>query len=136
MFTFFDHTADLGVRIEAATLNELLADAGRAMTAMLLDESAVVQPTIAETIVVAGDEVDYLLFDWLRELLSRFETRKMLYCRFDVTVNETGLTASVAGEPLDPARHPLGHEVKAITYHGLSVEQSADGWVAEVIVDI
>jgi SHS2 domain-containing protein len=136
MFSFFDHTADLGVRIEAATLNELFADAGRAVTAMLLDESAAVAPTSTETIAVAGSEVDYLLFDWLRELLKRFETRKMLYCRFDVDVNETGLTATVAGEPLDPARHPLGHEVKAITYHGLSVEQTAEGWVAEVIVDI
>jgi SHS2 domain-containing protein len=103
---------------------------------MLLDDSATVFPTITETITVTGDEVDYLLFDWLRELLQRFETRKMLYCRFNVFVSETGLTANVAGEPLDPARHPLGHEVKAITYHGLSVERAADEWVAEMIVDI
>ncbi len=136
MFTFFDHTADLGIRMEAATLNDLFADAGRAVTAMLLDDSATVAPTITEIIAVAGNEVDYLLFDWLRELLMRFETRKMLYCQFNVVVTETGLTATVAGEPLDPGRHPLGHEVKAITYHGLSVGQTADGWVAEVIVDI
>ncbi len=136
MFTFFDHTADLGIRMEAATLNELFADAGRAVTAMLLDDSATVAPTITESIEVAGNEVDYLLFDWLRELLMRFETRKMLYCQFNVVVTETGLTATVAGEPLEPGRHPLGHEVKAITYHGLSVEQSAEGWIAEVIVDI
>jgi SHS2 domain-containing protein len=30
----------------------------------------------------------------------------------------------------------MEHEVKAITYHGLRVEQSSDGWMAEVIVDI
>ena len=136
MFTFFDHTADLGIRVEAASLNELFADAGRALTATLMDDAATVQPVMTETIAIQGDEVDYLLFDWLRELLLRFETRRILYCRFDVAVNETGLTASAAGEPLNPQRHPLGHEVKAITYHGLSVEQTADGWVAEVIVDI
>ncbi|MHC4966372.1 MAG: archease [Planctomycetota bacterium] len=28
------------------------------------------------------------------------------------------------------------HEVKAITYHGLKLEQTAAGWQAEVIVDI
>ena len=136
MFAFFDHTADLGIRIEAATLNELFADAGRAVTAMLLDDAATVVPKVTETIVVAGDEIDYLFFDWLRELLARFESRKMLYCGFEVVVGAAGLTAIVSGEPLDLARHPLGHEVKAITYHGLSVEQSACGWVAEVIVDI
>ena len=33
--------------------------------------------------------------------------------------------------------HSMDHEVKAITYHGLKVEQTSDGtWQAEVIVDI
>ena len=40
------------------------------------------------------------------------------------------------GEPLDRDRHELSHEVKAITYHGLKVEQTPEGWLAEVIVDI
>ena len=30
-------------------------------------------------------------------------------------------------KPYDPQRHRLDHEVKAITYHGLRVEQDADG---------
>ena len=36
----------------------------------------------------------------------------------------------------DRDRHILDHEVKAITYHGLKVEQNDGGWLAEVIVDI
>ena len=40
------------------------------------------------------------------------------------------------GEAVNPARHVLDHEVKAITYHELKVERVADGWLAEVIVDI
>ena len=46
------------------------------------------------------------------------------------------LTATAWGEELDRDRHVLSHEVKAITYHGLKVEQDADGWQAEIIVDI
>ena len=34
---------------------------------------------------------------------------------------EPGLQAVCRGEPLDRARHELDHEVKAITYHGLTV---------------
>jgi SHS2 domain-containing protein len=38
---------------------------------------------------------------------------------------------------MDPARHQMDHEVKAITYHGLRVARQDDGtWLAEVIVDI
>jgi SHS2 domain-containing protein len=40
------------------------------------------------------------------------------------------------GEPLDRTRLFLSHVVKAITYHGLRLEQTAAGWLAEVIVDI
>jgi SHS2 domain-containing protein len=37
---------------------------------------------------------------------------------------------------MDTSRHQMEHEVKAITYHALRVEQTATGWEAEVIVDI
>jgi SHS2 domain-containing protein len=60
----------------------------------------------------------------------------MLFSSFNVKVTDAGLTATARGEPYDPARHVLAHEVKAITYHELKVEQTADGWLAEVIVDI
>ncbi|MHC4142845.1 MAG: archease, partial [Planctomycetota bacterium] len=78
----------------------------------------------------------YLLFDWLHELLVAFETRRLVLSEFRVRVSDTGLAAEVRGEGLDPDRHRLLHEVKAITYHGLKLEQTAAGWQAEVIVDI
>ena len=37
---------------------------------------------------------------------------------------------------MDANRHQMEHEVKAITYHGLRVEQTSADWQAEVIVDI
>ena len=55
---------------------------------------------------------------------------------FDVRVEPGGLAATARGEPIDPQRHHLDVEVKAITYHGLKVQQEGDGWLAEVIVDV
>ena len=72
----------------------------------------------------------------MKELLYRFDSEHWLGSRFEVHVSQNGLEASAWGEPLDPARHRLLHEVKAITYHGLKVEQTRDGLLAEVIVDI
>src|SRR5206468_11251850 len=79
---------------------------------------------------------EYLLLDWLKALLYHFDAEHMLFRRFEVRVGEAGLEGRAWGEPLDRSRHELSHEVKAITYHGLRVEQTADGWEAEVIVDI
>jgi SHS2 domain-containing protein len=136
MYEYFEHTADLGIRVRAPDLNGLFADAATALFAAVVDGLEGVRPVQQVEIAIDGADLDYLLFDWLRELLFRFDAEHHLLSQFDVRVSETGAKATARGEPLDPARHVLSHEVKAITYHGLRVERDGDGWVAEVIVDI
>jgi protein archease len=72
----------------------------------------------------------------LSELLYAFETEKLLFSAFDVHLNNNQFSATCHGERMDASRHQMEHEVKAITYHNLRVEQTARGWQAEVIVDI
>jgi len=136
MFELFEHTADLGLRVEAASLEELLVEAARGLLAMLVANPETVRPVQTKTIKVAADQRSYLLFDWLSELLYAFETDRLLLSEFELQLQEGTLIAQCRGEPMDPTRHQMEHEVKAITYHGLKVEQGAAGWCAEVIVDI
>ena len=136
MYEHFEHTADLGLRVRAADLNTLFAEAATALFAAVVDGLDTVRPAQQVEIAVDGTDRDYLLFDWLRELLFRLDADHLVLSQFDVAVSESGLKAACRGEPLDPARHVLSHEVKAITYHRLRVEKEGDGWIAEVIVDI
>jgi SHS2 domain-containing protein len=136
MYETFDHTADLGLRIRAADLNTLFAEAGLALQSVLVEDLGAVQPVRRLDVRLPADDLEYLLFDWLKALLYHFDTEKLLLCRFDVHVGDAGLEAAAWGEPLDAGRHELAHEVKAITYHELKVEKTAAGWLAEVIVDI
>ena len=136
MYEHFEHTADLGLRVRAADVNALFAEAAAALFAAILDGIDTVRPARGLDVHIEGSDLDYLLFDWLRELLYRFYAEHLVFSRFDVSVGDAGLAATAWGEPLDPARHVLSHEVKAITYHGLMVAQEGDEWVAEVIVDI
>jgi SHS2 domain-containing protein len=136
MYEFFEHTADLGLRVRAADLDTLFAEAAQAMFAAIVEDSKTVQPLQPVEVRVTGTDREYLLFDWLKALLYRFDAEHLLFSRFAVHVGDKGLTGTAWGEPLDPARHELAHEVKAVTYHGLRVEQTDDGWLAEVIVDI
>ena len=136
MHELFEHTADLGLRATAASLNPLFAEMAECLVSAMVEDPASVRPTQEVRIDLAGTDREFLLFDWLKELLLRFETDHVLFAAFDVKVTDDGLTATARGEPYDPARHVLSHEVKAITYHELKVEKAADGWLAEVIVDI
>ena len=136
MYELFEHTADLGLRAKATDLNALFAEMATCLFTAIVEDLETVRPVIDTPIEIAGTDREYLLFDWLKELLYRFEDEQMLFSRFEVIVRSDGLTATGLGEPFDPERHALGHEVKAITYHELKVVPTAEGWLAEVIVDI
>jgi SHS2 domain-containing protein len=145
MYEIFEHTADLGLRVRAADLPQLFVEAARGLYSMIVtpDEQLNEQKVwpLEKDFVISGSDIEYLLFDWLHELLMLFESEHFVAHRFAVEFTKAGLTAHVDGEPLDENHHRLEHEVKAITYHGLRVERQTDGeqpgeWLAEVIVDI
>jgi len=136
MYELFEHTADLGLRATAPTINALFAEMAACLMSAIIEDPASVQPAQEVRIELAGTDREFLLFDWLKELLLRFEEDHLLFSAFEVNVTESGLTAIARGELFDPSRHLPSHEVKAITYHELKVEKTAEGWLAEVIVDI
>jgi SHS2 domain-containing protein len=136
MYETFEHTADLGLRMRAPDLATLFAEAARALFSAIVEDLESVEPLQKIELRLEDTDQELLLFDWLKELLYRFDTEHLLFSRFEVHLDRGSLAGSAWGEPLNPARHALSHEVKAITYHGLRVEQQAGGWLAEVIVDI
>ena len=107
-----------------------------ALFSLLIEDLASVELKQSFEIKLEAEDLEYLLFDWLKELLYRFDAEHWVFSKFSVQVEEGKLEATVSGEPLDWSRQVPDHEVKAITYHGLRVERQADGWLAEVIVDI
>jgi SHS2 domain-containing protein len=136
MHETFDHTADLGLRSQAATLDELFIETAEALFEVIVEDLHSIAQTQQLDVTLPADDVEYLLFDWLKTLLYHFDAEHLLLSRFEVHVDVGGLKGKAWGEPLDRSRHELCHEVKAITYHALRVEQTPDGWLAEVIVDI
>jgi SHS2 domain-containing protein len=135
MYETFEHTADLGLRVRAPDFDGLLQEAARALFVTIAEDLSTIRLLEQIEIRISGEQPDYLLFDWLNELLFRFESTRMIFGHFEVHASN-GSVGSAWGEKYDPDRHRLAHEVKAITYHGLVVQRNADGWLAEFIVDI
>ena len=136
MYETFEHTADIGIRARAGDLNGLFADAARGLFSVIVSNPESIRPVQDFHFGVQGERRDDLLLDWLDELLYAFATQRAVFCDFVVRVEPGGLSATARGEPIDPERHHLDVEVKAITYHGLKVQPEGDGWLAEVIVDV
>ncbi len=139
-FREIDHTGDIGIEVAAATLPQLFERAAAGMFRVLTDPDTI-QSSAPETITVDGRDHEALMVRWLSELNYRHTVDHVLYGAFAVeAIDETeagrSLTATVRGEPLDPDRHPVYTEIKAITFHGLDVHRTDDGWAVQVIFDM
>lgn len=135
-YRIFDHTADLGVEVTGATLEELYAGAAFALFDLLTDLSSV-RAGVARAIVVSGEDPADLLVNFLREILYAWNGDRFLMkaCRIQ-EVSPRRLKALLRGEPFDPSRHRIQQEIKAVTYHQASVEKTGDGWMARVVFDV
>jgi len=131
-----EHTADIGIRVEAASAEELFARSACAMFDLMVNLSGV-RPAQKAQVSLEADSFEELMIAWLNELLFRADVSGMFFCKFEVeSVTEGSLEASVWGEPYTDARHSIGQSVKAATYHELEISHSDDGWSATIIFDV
>lgn len=131
-----EHTADVGIEVEADSLEELFAGAASGMLS-LIAETAFVSPTTSRGVSLEAADLDELMFLWLNELIYLMGSEGLLLSKFDVKrVEGLVLEATVMGERIDPARHDLRGDVKAATYHQLAVERRDGGWFARIIFDV
>ncbi len=134
-YEFFEHTADVGVRVWGSTVAEFLTQAAKALTELLVTESPV---AVAETrpIALTAVSTEELLVAWLNELLFWFATDRFLVSDCQIEATETTMTGQALGERFNPKRHAQGTEVKGVTHHQLQVERTSHGWKAELIFDV
>jgi SHS2 domain-containing protein len=132
----FDHTADLGVEISGADPYQLFANAGETLFHLISGSSAV-EENVALPVAVEGCGYEDLMINWLRELLYLHQVKEYLLSTFIIHhVDDSVLKATVRGELFDARRHELLREIKAVTYHQLSVKPEQAGWTARIVFDI
>ena len=129
---FEQHTSDVQVRVDAATLVDLFAEAGRALAEIIGTPAGDPSGTWRRVSVDARDR-DALLVAWLNELIARTEIDNQLYTEIEVVdLTATRLDARIRGVPIAEMRTA----VKAATMHGLQIGVGARGVSATVILDV
>jgi protein archease len=155
-----EHTADIGMDVQAGSLADLFHHAALGMSAFLHEgedsavqtatrsaarppESDAAPSSDVEPVLPGGprrelnleaDDVASLLVQWLRELLYLHDVHGLAYRSAEFRrIDGTRLQAVVA---LAPDEGPEARELKGVTYHELQVEAEKDGWRARVIFDV
>jgi len=135
-YKFINHTADLGIKVWGKSRKNLFENAAYSMFDIMADLSKVEARELIK-IRIGQENIEELLANWLRDLLSRFTGEGYLFKEFKVEkIDSQGLEAQVKGERLDLSRHSLKREIKAVTYHELEVKKTSKGWEAQVIFDV
>ncbi len=135
-FEVMDHTADLGLIARGRDLKEAFAGMAYGMFSQIAGLDNVAE-TESRTVEVSAPDREALLVEWLNELLYLLDAEGLLLKRFDIQeLSDTHLRAVVRGEKADPKKHELKMAIKAATYHMLKIEQTGDGFRAQVIFDI
>ena len=130
-----EHTADIRLEVHGATLEDLFINAARGFTDLILPDSEVTSQTESE-ISLEADSAEELLVDWLRELLFLHQTRKLVMIDAQmITFSETNLEARVSFG-IDPPDFEPSLEIKGVTYHGLSIVETGEGYSAKIVFDI
>lgn len=140
-FETFDHTADLGIRARGGTLEEMAGAAAAGLYAVI-GELVVEAASSSDELTTLrfdseAEDPAMLLRDFLCELLFRFDCDAVMALIETVAFSPTRLEVSLHFRAIDGARSEFYREVKAITYHELSVtHDERNGWLATFIVDI
>jgi len=132
----FDHTADLGILVQAESPVALFEEAARALSEQICGPRPFAATGEIRVTITGGDWPD-LMINWLRELLYLVNGKHLVFGPVDIQLfTEFNLEAVVPVDSAGCAPHDMFNEIKAVTYHQLQVEPSDGGWLARIIFDI
>ncbi|MBS7625170.1 archease [Candidatus Bathyarchaeota archaeon] len=139
-FEFLEHTADVYIAAYGGDLCKAFENAALAMFETMTD-TVDVRREREDIVEVEGEDLESLLYNWLENLLVKFEVENMLYSEFNVLSIERydgklRLKAKIYGEPFDPERHKQKVGIKAVTYHRMEVNETSEGITLKFILDI
>jgi len=134
-------TADITFRAWGADLAELFAAVVDAAASTMIEPLDAIRPLTVKGVEVEAEGLDILLLRFLDEVIFLKDAEGLILRAGPVSIEHTGagcyrLAGELVGEPIDPEHHQRLGDVKAVTLAGLRVEPTADGWLAQVTLDV
>jgi SHS2 domain-containing protein len=133
-FEILEHTADIGLRARGQTLEELFANACLGMLEIMGAKTEDGRNEEGIGLDMSGKDLEGTLVDFLNEVIYLVDRYQARVARVGMQVDGNLLVATIVwGASPDPLE---GTELKATTYHQLSVRETAQGWEATVYFDV
>ena len=122
-YEMLDHAADVMVRCKGRTLEECFENTAYAMFDQVVDTTTV-EHSVTREIETSGTDDEERLYSFLSELLFVMDCDSLVFNEFKVSFDGDQVRCIAQGEPLDVRKHHAKSEIKAVTYHMLSVDRA------------
>jgi SHS2 domain-containing protein len=132
--------ADIAFRAWGRDAEETFVAAADAVMNAMVEDLETIRPQDTRALNVEHEALDLLLYNFLQELVYYKDAEQLLLRVRQLHIADDGqpytLQATAAGERIDPERHHMRVDVKAVTLHRFTLTQTEAGWEARVILDI
>ena len=132
--------ADIAFEAWGRDLEETFRSAADATMNVMVEDLDSIQPEEKREISIEHDALDLLLFNFLQEFIYYKDSEQLLLRVSKLIIQKNNshytLKATALGEKIDPGRHRMRVDVKAVTLHHFGLEETDNGWKASVILDI
>lgn len=132
--------ADIAFEATGATLEEMFMSAAQATMQVMVGDLGAIRQVESLQVELEQQAIDMLLFDFLNELIFYKDARRLLLLPSEVKITRSGehaaVRAELRGETLNGERHRVETDVKAVTLHRFSVQETPGGWQATVVLDV
>lgn len=141
-YTYLDEIAiaDVAFEARADTREGLFVESGDALMNVMVEDLGSVRPLVRRSFHAQAEDLERLLFEYLQQFIFFKDAEQLLLRVSEVAIDEEGgmfeLAAEATGEKIDPGRHDLNADVKAVTLHRFRVRHEPEGWIATVVLDI
>jgi len=130
-FVELQHTADWEIEAWAPDLPRLFEQAAIGMYA-LSGTHLYPEPRITRSLELAAEDAESLLVKFLAELLYIGEQYGLAFDGFDLRITSGNLSARLHGAPMTEQ----SKEIKAVTYHQLTIQPGPRGLEARIVFDV
>ena len=124
-YKVLDHATDAFIEVTASSLTEAFKVAGDSVVDIILDNSKIEEKK-ERNIVVKGKDLNYLLYNWLEDLIYLIITEGFAIKKLDIILEkneEYTISAQIFGEDIDIKKHGFKVEIKSPTFHEMEIKQ-------------
>ena len=124
-YKVLDHATDAFIEVTASSLTEAFKVAGDSVVDIILDNSKIEEKK-ERNIVVKGKDLNYLLYNWLEDLIYLIITEGFAIKKLSIIVEkneEYTISAQIFGEDIDIKKHGFKVEIKSPTFHEMEIKQ-------------